>query len=188
MLGSKNEKGNVTSLGRGFVTRGSHPSQSVRVKLDFRSLTLHIPVGAMPPRRKSKKAQADADGDGDNASTRSTPPPSAGLSLGTLVNEVDLSALSSFFPEASLETPSAPLIVQCYRLILNQAEQLEMKTAEVEGMQAEVEKKEVELDQALQDRENAVRDLETSVEDVTRKLEEATAEKEELSELDNVHF
>lgn len=135
----------------------------------------------MPPRRKSKKA-LDTDAEADNASVRSTPPPSAAFTIGPLLNDVDLNTLAGFFPEATLETPSPVLIVQCYKLILNLADQLNERTRDVEELQAEAERKDIELDQALQDKENAIADLEVAVEPVQKELGVVKAEKEELGE------
>ncbi|KAI5123451.1 hypothetical protein M0805_008822 [Coniferiporia weirii] len=142
----------------------------------------------MPPRRKSKRTAppVEPDVDADNASqctTRSTPPPhsTASFTVGPLLSDVDIGVLSNFFPDASFETPTPELIVQCYKLILNQGERLDVSAREIEEMRAEEERKDVEFDQALQDRENAVKELETSVDSVQNELNLAKAERDELA-------
>lgn len=131
----------------------------------------------MPPRRRSKK---NADADADNASARSTPPPSGSFTIGPLLQDIDIAALSNFFPDAHLESPSAVLVVQCYKLILNQAQQLDEKERNIEALEAEAERKEIELDQALQDRENLLSELDVNVKDVQDELAKVKAEKEEI--------
>ena len=131
----------------------------------------------MPPRRKSKKT---ADADADNASARSTPPPGSTVSVGSLLGDIDMRTLSGFFPDVSLETPSAAVIVQCYRLILTQAAQLDEKEKTIEEMEADVDRKEIELDQALQDKENLLMELDTNVKAVQDQLDVVKAEKEEI--------
>ncbi|KAL5524681.1 MLP1_8 [Sanghuangporus sanghuang] len=131
----------------------------------------------MPPRRRSKK---NPEADADNASARSTPPPTGSFTIGPLLQDIDLQALSNFFPDAHLEAPSAVLVVQCYRLILNQAQQLDEKERIIEAQEAEAERKEIELDQALQDRENLLVELDVNVKDVRDELTKVKAEKEEI--------
>ncbi|KAL5482794.1 MLP1_9 [Sanghuangporus weigelae] len=132
----------------------------------------------MPPRRRSKK---NPEADADNASARSTPPPTGSFTIGPLLQDIDLQALSNLFPDAHLETPSAVLVVQCYRLILNQAQQLDEKERIIEAQEAEAERKEIELDQALQDRENLLAELDVNVKDVQNELTKVKAEKEEIA-------
>lgn len=155
------------------------------------------PALNMAPRRKSKKATApDADPEAETASQGTdphSPPPTAGpsssrLSIGSLPADVDFNVLSTILPNVSFETPSSDAILNCYRLILAQHEQLDSSSRDLEDLRAEAERKDVELDQALQDRESAVRELETSVDSVQNELNVVKRERDELGEISGLIY
>lgn len=145
----------------------------------------------MPPRRKTKKAAAaDTDAEAEAASQGTSPPPhdpgpssqQSSFSISALPEDVDIHLLAEILPGVSFEAPSPEAIVNCYKLLLAQREQLDASSRDVEDLRALAEKKDVELDQALQDRESAVRDLETTVETVQSELNVIRKERDGFGE------
>lgn len=139
----------------------------------------------MPPRRRTRKSNTQQETEvEDNASQgddRQSPFPSGTLmNVGPLPSEVNVSSLTSIFPDISLEFPTPEFILRCYKLIVTQAEQLSKDAIDLESLHAEMERKDVELDQALQDRENAITELESTAENVLTELGKAKGENDTL--------
>ncbi|TDL22268.1 hypothetical protein BD410DRAFT_789007 [Rickenella mellea] len=139
-------------------------------------------------RRKSKRVAqptvSEAEVDGDAASSGGRPSPGPGpskFSLGSLPSDVSFTALSELLPDVSFESPSPETIIHCYKLVLEQHEQISNFQRDLEDLRAEAERKDVELDQALQDRESAVREMEGAVETAQNELKLAKLEKDEIA-------
>lgn len=130
----------------------------------------------MNTRRKSKAkvavaSQPDQDSTQEDAN--------ALLSF-VLPADIDVEALSNLLPGESFESPTQASMEKIYRVLIDQALQLDATTRQVEELAAEIEKKDVEIDQAYQDKENDRKELESSVENVTNELKAVKAERDEL--------
>ncbi|GJE88476.1 hypothetical protein PsYK624_045590 [Phanerochaete sordida] len=133
-------------------------------------------------RKQSKAAAAAAAVDTGTRDPSPVPPPSqsqAELHL-AIPDDIPLDVLSTLFPDAQLEAPSADTIISLYRLVVAQASDSDLLQREVEETKAELQRKDVELDQALQDRESAVRELESVSESLQNELRQAKQEKDEI--------
>lgn len=121
-------------------------------------------------RRKSKAA---AEQDSDPAEG-----PQA-LTL-TLPEDIDEDSLSDLLPDTNLTSISSEDVVALYRLLVNQAINLDATERERDEARGELERKDVELDQVLQDKESSAKDLEASVETVQEELNQVKKDRDQL--------
>ncbi|CAL1712475.1 unnamed protein product [Somion occarium] len=135
-------------------------------------------------RRQSKqqqKAAADSVAAAESASAAPSSSQSVAAMTVTIPDDIDIEFLSNLLPDANLESPSADDIAALYRIVVNQAADLDATQREVEELKAEVERKDVELDQALQDKETATKDIESTLESTQKELRQVKQEKDELA-------
>ena len=72
-------------------------------------------------------------------------------------------------------------ILALYRLVVDQAADLESKQQTADEARAEVEKRDVELDQALQDKETLSNDMDGQIQSLQDELKELKQERDKLS-------
>ncbi|KAG7445737.1 uncharacterized protein BT62DRAFT_176907 [Guyanagaster necrorhizus] len=129
---------------------------------------------SMKTRRKTK-ALASASED----AAPSSPVDDTSLSV-AIPGDLDVDALSTLIPNATLAYPSSDTILALYRLALSQAADLDATQRTVDELRAEAEKTDVELDQALQDKESLSRDLESQLEATQTELKDLSQERDQL--------
>lgn len=117
-----------------------------------------------PTTRRKSKAVDDAD---------------ATLTI-TIPDDVDAEVLSGLLPEFAADAPSAEQVVNLYRLVIAQAEELDAKQQTIDETQAEVAKKDVELDQALQDKETQSQELDALIQSLQDELKDVKNERDKL--------
>ncbi|KAL0960729.1 hypothetical protein HGRIS_005754 [Hohenbuehelia grisea] len=133
-------------------------------------------MSTMKTRRKSKAAAAAAAAD----EVASSPQPESHSLSVVLPDDVDHESLASLVPQADLTTVSSETIVTLYRLLLEQAGELDASQRDLDEAHAEVERKDVELDQALQDRETTLKDLEGTYESLQQDFGRLKDERDQL--------
>lgn len=102
------------------------------------------------------------------------------IHLGPIPEDISFAALAEIIPDASFESPTPDTIVRCYKLILEQHEQIEARARHIEEIEAANERRAVEYDQNLQDHESSVMELEKAVEMAQNESQQAKKERDEL--------
>ncbi|KAK0464252.1 uncharacterized protein EV420DRAFT_1034622 [Desarmillaria tabescens] len=131
---------------------------------------------SMKTRRKTKALASASE---DAAPSSPLPVDDTSLSV-TIPDDLDVDALSTLIPNATLAYPSPDIIIALYRLALSQAADLDATHRTVDELRAKAEKTDVELDQALQDRESLSRDLESQLETTQTEVKELKQERDQL--------
>ena len=98
----------------------------------------------------------------------------------SIPDDVDPDTLAALLPGISLDSPSPDNILALYRLVMEQADEIDAKQQSIDEARADIEKKDVELDQALQDKETLSSDLDSQIQTLQDELKEVKSERDKL--------
>ena len=129
--------------------------------------------------RRSRKAATAAAAEAGSSSDVLQPSDDSRFTI-SIPDDLDIDALSSLVAEVDFSSPSTETIMSVYRLLVQQATDLNATQRELDEARAEAEKKDIELDQALQDRESMSKDLEQTLESAQTDLKKAKQERDQL--------